>query len=106
VVPCSELPNNGGMSVTYAAEQLAAEVIRSHRSTPLVWIEHWPEESTDGGVEMFDWWYSLATGWRRGRPTWGGEGMDRQCNLEEAGPRHRGGVGGRESVGQAIQLTP
>lgn len=30
VVICSELPNNGGTSVTYAAEQLAAEVIRSH----------------------------------------------------------------------------
>jgi hypothetical protein len=37
VVICSELPNNGGTSVTYAAEQLAAEVIRSHRlPTPLV----------------------------------------------------------------------
>jgi hypothetical protein len=37
VVICSELPNNGSTSVTYAAEQLAAEVIRSHRlPTPLV----------------------------------------------------------------------
>jgi len=49
LVICSELPNNGGTSVTYAAEQLAAEVIRSHGlPTPLVWIEHWPEESTEG----------------------------------------------------------
>jgi predicted acyl esterase len=41
VVISSELPNNGGTSVTYAAEQLAAEVIRSHElPTPLVWIEH------------------------------------------------------------------
>ncbi len=49
VVICSELPNNGGTSVTYAAEQLAAEVIRSHRlPTPLVWIEHWPKETTEG----------------------------------------------------------
>jgi hypothetical protein len=48
VVICSELPNNGGTSVTYAAEQLAAEVIRSHRlPTLLVWIEHWPKETTD-----------------------------------------------------------
>ena len=31
--------------------------------------------------------------------------MDRGCNLEEARPRYRGGVGGRERVGQAIQLT-
>jgi hypothetical protein len=36
-------------SVTYAAEQLAAEVIRSRRlPTPLVWIEHWPKETTEG----------------------------------------------------------
>ena len=49
VVICSDLPNNGGTYVTYAAEQLAAEVIHSHRlPTPLVWIEHWPEESTEG----------------------------------------------------------
>jgi hypothetical protein len=55
VVICSELPNNGGTSITYAAEQLAAEVIRSHKlPTPLVWVEHWPEESTDGGEETFE----------------------------------------------------
>src|ERR687895_797786 len=55
VVICSELPNNGGTSVTYAAEQLAAEVIRSHRlPTPLVWIEHWPKESTNGVEESFE----------------------------------------------------
>jgi hypothetical protein len=55
VVICSELPNNGGASITYAAEQLAAEVIRSHRlPTPLVLIEHWPKESTDGGEETFE----------------------------------------------------
>jgi hypothetical protein len=55
VVICSEPPNNVGMSVTYAAEQLAAQVIRSHRlPTPLMCIEHWPEESADGGVETFE----------------------------------------------------
>jgi hypothetical protein len=55
VVICSEIPNNGGTSVTYAAEQLGAEVIRSHElPTPLVWVEHWPEESTDGGEETFE----------------------------------------------------
>lgn len=55
VVICSELPNNEGTSITYAAEQLAAEVIHSHRlPTPLVWIEHWPKESTDGGEETFE----------------------------------------------------
>jgi hypothetical protein len=31
------------------------EVIRSHRlPTPLVWIEHWPKEATDGGEETFE----------------------------------------------------
>jgi hypothetical protein len=41
-------------AITYAAEQLAAEVIRSHRlPTPSVWIKHWPRESTDGGEEAF-----------------------------------------------------
>ncbi len=55
VVICSELPNNGGTSITYAAEQLAAEVIRSNTlPTPLVWIEHWPEESTGSGAETFE----------------------------------------------------
>jgi hypothetical protein len=30
-------------------------VIRSHRlPTPLVWIENWPKESTDGGEETFE----------------------------------------------------
>jgi hypothetical protein len=55
VVICSELPNNGGTSVTYAAEQLAAEVSHSHElPTPLVWIEHWSKESTGGGAETFE----------------------------------------------------
>jgi hypothetical protein len=55
VVICSELPNNRGTSVTYAAEQLAAEVIRSHRlPTPLVWIEHWPKQAMDGREETFE----------------------------------------------------
>jgi hypothetical protein len=55
VVICSELPNNAGTSVTYAAEQLAAEVIHSDRlPTPLVWVEHWPKESTDDGEETFE----------------------------------------------------
>ena len=43
VLICSELPTNEGSSITYAAEQLAAEVIRYHRlPTPIVWIEHHP----------------------------------------------------------------
>jgi hypothetical protein len=55
VVRCSELPSNSGGSVTNSAEVIAAEVIRSHElPTPLVWIEHWPEESTGGGAETFE----------------------------------------------------
>ena len=50
VVICSELPNNPGGSVTKSAEVIVAGVIRANElPTPLVWIEHWPEESTDGG---------------------------------------------------------
>ncbi len=55
VVICSELPNNPGGSITNSAEVIVAEVIRSHElPTPLVWIEHWPEESTGGGAETFE----------------------------------------------------
>jgi hypothetical protein len=55
VVVYSELPTNEGSSITYAAEQLAAEVIRYHQlPTPIVWIEHHPPISTDGDTETFD----------------------------------------------------
>ena len=54
VVICSELPNNPGGSITNSAEVIAAGVIHSHRlPTPLVWIEHWPKESTSG-AETFE----------------------------------------------------
>jgi hypothetical protein len=55
VVICSELPNNPGGSITNSAEVIAAGVIRANElSTPLVWVEHWPEESTDGEEETFE----------------------------------------------------
>jgi len=55
VVICSELPNNPGGSITNSAEAIAAGVIRANRlPTPLVWIEHWPKESKDGGAETFE----------------------------------------------------
>jgi hypothetical protein len=54
VVICSELPNNPGGSITNSAEVIAAGVIRANElPTPLVWIEHWPEETT-GGQETFE----------------------------------------------------
>ena len=55
VVICSELPNNEGSSVTYSANQLAAEVIRYHKlALPPVWVEHYPKEATDGTSETFE----------------------------------------------------
>ena len=48
VVVCSEVPNNPGGSITNSAETIAAGVIRANElPTPLVWIEHWPNETTD-----------------------------------------------------------
>jgi hypothetical protein len=54
VVICSELPNNPGGSITNSAEVIAAGVIRANElPTSLVWIEHWPEETTEG-KEIFE----------------------------------------------------
>jgi hypothetical protein len=55
VVICSEVPNNPGGSVTNSAEVIIVGVIQNNKlPTPLVWIEHRPEESTNGGVETFE----------------------------------------------------
>jgi len=55
IVICSELPNNPGGSITNSAEVIASGVIRANElPTPLVWIEHWPKESTDEGEETFE----------------------------------------------------
>ena len=49
MVICSGLPNNPGGSITNSAETIAAGVIQVNElPTPLVWIEHWPEETTEG----------------------------------------------------------
>jgi hypothetical protein len=49
VVVCSELPNNPGGSITNSAGVIAAGVIRANElPTPLVWIEHWSEETIEG----------------------------------------------------------
>jgi hypothetical protein len=53
-VICSELPSIPGGSITNSAEVIAAGVIQANEvPTPLVWIEHWPEESTEGN-ETFE----------------------------------------------------
>ena len=55
VVICSEVPSNPGGSVTNSAEVIIVGVIQNNKlATPLVWIEHRPEESTNGGVEAFE----------------------------------------------------
>jgi hypothetical protein len=55
VVICSELSNNPGGSITYSVEVIAAGVIRASKlPAPLIWIEHRPEKSTNGGEETFD----------------------------------------------------
>jgi hypothetical protein len=101
VVICSEVPNNPGGSITNTAEAIAAGVIRENElPTPLVWIEHWPEESTDAGEETVDLVVFLATRLPRGRPTWGDEGKDKGRYIEGTRPYKRGGVGRREGVGE------
>ena len=48
VVICSEVPNNPGESISNSSEAISAAVIRANElPTPLVWIEDWPEESTE-----------------------------------------------------------
>ena len=54
VVVCSELPENPGFPVTAAAENIAAEVVKTHRLAEPVCIEHHPEETTAAGVESFE----------------------------------------------------
>jgi hypothetical protein len=50
VVICSQLPDNHNTSVTNMAEYLAAEIIEEHDlPTPLVWIEHYPEQEREIG---------------------------------------------------------
>jgi hypothetical protein len=55
VVICSEVPNNPEGSITNSAEVIAAGVIEVNElPTPLVWIEHWPKDSTGVMEETFD----------------------------------------------------
>ncbi len=53
VVVCSELPDNRGMSVTNAAERIAAEVIKRHGLPIPVWIEQRTAETVHGPEERF-----------------------------------------------------
>ena len=50
VIICAQLPDNDNTSVTNMAEYLAAEVIEEHGlSTPLRWLEHYPEHEGEIG---------------------------------------------------------
>ena len=54
VVICSEPPNNPGGSITNSVEmRVAGVILASELITPLVWMEHCPEESTER-QETFD----------------------------------------------------
>ena len=81
VVICSELPNNPGTSITNAAEWIAGDVIKHHKLSVPVWIEHYPLEATYGRQETFDLVLfssyevreTITAGQRRymiGSPTW------------------------------------
>ena len=53
VVVCSELPDNKGMSVTNAAERIAAEVLKRHGLPTPIWIEQRTAETAHGPEERF-----------------------------------------------------
>ena len=53
VVVCSELPENRGMSVTNAAERIAAEVIKKHKLPIPIWIQQRTAETEYGLEERF-----------------------------------------------------
>jgi hypothetical protein len=88
VVICSGLPNNPGGSMTNSVEVIAAGVIRANKlPTPLIWIEHRPEESTTGGEETFDLVaFSSYEVEERALPR-GDEGMYRERYMEATRPR-------------------
>ena len=54
VVISAELPDNPGIPVTGAAENIAAEVIAAQWLVAPVWIEYHPEETTVAGVGSFE----------------------------------------------------
>jgi hypothetical protein len=99
MVVCSELSNNPGGSITNSAEVIAAGVIQANElPAPLVWIEHWAKEATDGGEESFELVVFASYEVVESALPRGEEGLDRGCSLEEARPYNRGGVGGREGI--------
>jgi hypothetical protein len=61
-----------GGSITNSTEGIAAGVIRADElPTPLVWIEHWPRESTGRGEETFELVVFSSYEISERAPTWG-----------------------------------
>jgi hypothetical protein len=76
-----------------SAETIAAGVIQANElPTPLVWIEYWPEESTEGQesfeLVVFSSYEVVESALSRRD-----ESVDRGRNVEESGPRYGGGLG-------------
>ncbi len=89
---------------------IAAEVIQINKlPTPLVWIEHRSEESTNGGEQAFVLVVFSSYEVTERAPPWEDEGMDRGGHLEVAGSHYCGGIGGWEVViadrGKRIQFA-
>jgi hypothetical protein len=73
--------------MTNSAEAIAAGVIRANElPTPLVWIEHWPEETKEG-QETFELVVFSSYEIIESALPWGEEGTDRRRYMEGAGPR-------------------
>jgi hypothetical protein len=86
------MSNNPGGSITNSAEGIAAGVIRANELlTLLVWIEHWPEEITEG-KETFELVVFSSYNVEERTP-YAGESMDRGRYVEDTGPYSSGIVG-------------
>ncbi len=54
VVVCSALPGDTEVSITQGAQTIAAAVVERHGRDPLIWIEHYPPETTADNEETWD----------------------------------------------------
>ena len=104
VVICTELEGNPGMSVTNAAERIAAEVISFHRlPTPLIWVEHYQDGARHarGPAHLRPGDVLKLRDRGPGRVPGRGAQAHRGALLEAPGPSHGGGAG-RGAVGRGV----
>ena len=72
----TELPDNTGMSVTNACEDIATELVRLRGLTPgyTIWIEHYPDRHHPESFDLitFEWKGGVARSpdWRRVSREW------------------------------------